>query len=457
MIARSSAPRQLTYFAEVKQLLTLAWPVMLSRIGIVSLSVVDTIMVGRYASAELAYLGIGQVPLAVILLLSIGLLMGTMVLSSKHYGAKEYAKCGEVWWRSLPFALLIGFLGLGVCLFGENILLFMGQSEEIAYRGGRISVIMGLGLPLATLHITTGFFLEGINKMRSGMVIMLTANVMNIFLNDILINGHFGFPPMGAEGSAWATLIVRAVQAFLIVGYAWCMVDHKRFAVRKRPNLAWKKAKNQREIGYAAGLSLGIENTAFNALVLFAGLISTATIGAYTITLNLFALFFMFGIGLGSATSVRVGNAFGAGDMKLLVRRAWVGLSVQGVLMFFAALFLFYNASLLVGFYTEDAEVYRIAALLLAYASLAVITDAGQTLMAQALRARGDNWVTTGLQLVSFGLIMIPVAYIAVFPLGRGPIGLIDGLLAGTFIAFILCIWRFAYLADKDKGALISN
>ncbi len=143
--------------ADVKDLLKLAWPVILNRAGVFSLSVVDTIMVGQYAATELAYLGVGQVPMGIAILLAIGLLMGTMVLSSAHFGAGEYQQCGVVWWRSLPFALLIGGIGFVICFFGEPLLLLFSQPPDIAANAGRISIILGLGLPFAALNITTVF------------------------------------------------------------------------------------------------------------------------------------------------------------------------------------------------------------------------------------------------------------------------------------------------------------
>ena len=224
---------------DTKSLLQLAWPIILNRAGIFSLSVVDTLMVGQYASTQLAYLSVGQVPVGFCLLLSIGLLIGTMVLSANHYGAGEYEQCGVVWWRSLPFAMLIGFAGMVVCLFGEPLLLVFGQPPEIAANAGRISMIFGLGLPLAMLSITTGFFLESIGRVKPGMIIILLANVLN-FLNSIFINGGMGLEAMGAEGSAWSTLIVRTVQCTLIVGYVWTMADWKKFGMRTPPSLAWR-------------------------------------------------------------------------------------------------------------------------------------------------------------------------------------------------------------------------
>ena len=146
---------------DMRDLLALAWPVVISRTGILTLSITDTVMVGHYASEHLAYVGIGMVPSNIFILVMIGLLMGTSVLVSNRFGAGETAKTGEVWWLSLPWGIAIGVVGFVICAFGETLLLLSGQTPELAEKGGRISFIAGLSLPLAAIHMTTGFFLEG--------------------------------------------------------------------------------------------------------------------------------------------------------------------------------------------------------------------------------------------------------------------------------------------------------
>ena len=92
-----------SYWPDIKTLLNLAWPVVISRVGILTLGITDTVMVGRYASEQLAYLGIGMVPSNIYILIMIGLLMGTPVLVSNRFGAQEYDKTGQVWWNALPW------------------------------------------------------------------------------------------------------------------------------------------------------------------------------------------------------------------------------------------------------------------------------------------------------------------------------------------------------------------
>ena len=82
-------------------LVKLAWPIIINRFGIMTLSVVDTIMVARYSSEQLAYLGVGLVPSNIAILILVGLILGVQVLVSQNFGAKNYEKCGEIWWRSL--------------------------------------------------------------------------------------------------------------------------------------------------------------------------------------------------------------------------------------------------------------------------------------------------------------------------------------------------------------------
>jgi MATE family multidrug resistance protein len=410
---------------DIKTLLNLAWPVVISRVGILTLGITDTVMVGRYASEHLAYLGIGMVPSNIFILVMIGLLMGTSVLVSNRFGARQYDKTGEVLWQALPWGFGIGLVGFLFCYFGEFWLLLTGQDATLASKGGHISIIAGLSLPLAAVHMTTGFFLEGIRNPRPGMVIMIAANIINIFANYVLVYGVYGFPELGAEGSIWATFIVRCAQVVAILSYVWFFIDHEKFGLR-RPKITWKGGTELRRIGYASGISMGLENGAFNALVLFAGFLGTAAIAAHIIMINVFAVFFMMGLGFGVATAVSVGNANGAGDMRLVTRWAWLGLSIQSLVMI-------------------------LAVEMIAWVAVALVFDTGQSLLAMALRARGDTWAPTLIHLLAYGVVMIPLAYIMIFPLGRGAMGLADGVILGTLVPFVLVMWRYRQLDRRAK------
>jgi MATE family multidrug resistance protein len=435
---------------DIKTLATLAWPVIISRIGIMMLTVVDTIMVGRYASEHLAYLGVGLVPHNIFILIMLGLLLGTSVLASRYFGAGDLKKAGEVWVLAMPWALFIGLVGFVVCAFGEVLLLLGGIEPDVAAKAGRISFIAGLSLPLAAMHMTTGFFLEGIRNPRPAMVIMLLANVLNIGANYVLVYGLYGFPELGAEGSTWATFTVRVVQLGCLFLYMRFLFDRQSYGLTSWPRWSWKKGAEMRQIGYASGVSLGIENAAFNALILFAGWISLTVVAAHVIMITAFGLFFMVGAGLGAATGVSVGNAYGAQDFDGVKRWTRLGLGSLTLLMGLSVLALVFFAEEFAGFYTEDAAVIALASQMLVLVAVALILDTGQTLMAYALRARGDTWWPTTVHVLCYAGVMTPVAYVSMFILGRGPLGLVDSVVIGALIPFVILLLRNYYLNRRQ-------
>ncbi|HPF47687.1 MAG TPA: MATE family efflux transporter, partial [Emcibacteraceae bacterium] len=265
---------------QFSQLVTLSIPIILQRLGIMTLGIVDTAMVGHYSTVEVGYQGIANSALASTLIIAfIGLLMGTMVLTSNAYGAKDYKKCGQIWRRSIPYSLVFGFLGFGICFFGEPILLFLGQTEDIARGGGEVIRVLSIGIPMTALMLCSQFFLEGINRPLPGMIFMFIANLLNIFLNWILVYGHFGFEPMGVIGSAWSTNIVRIFLAGSLLFYIVFFVDREKYGLFDKVDMSWNIWRKQRHIGYAAGFTNIVEHLGFAALYVFAGLLGVISLG----------------------------------------------------------------------------------------------------------------------------------------------------------------------------------
>jgi len=102
-------------------------------------------------------------------------------------------------------------------------------------------------------------------------------------------------------------------------------------------------------------------------------------------------------------------------------------------------------------FFSTDPAVYNLAVAMIAWVAVALVFDTGQSLLAMALRARGDTWAPTLIHLLAYGVVMIPLAYIMIFPLGRGAMGLADGVILGTLVPFVLVMWRYRQLDRRAK------
>ncbi|MEQ8506908.1 MAG: MATE family efflux transporter [Rhodospirillales bacterium] len=432
----------------LSELARLAGPTIISRLGVLMIAQVDAIMVGHAATTELAYLNIGNAVVINIIVACMGLLMGTLVMTSNAFGAENYRACGAAWRRSLPMAFGLGLIGFTIAWQGRDLMEILGQTGDLAAGSGSVAQVMGFGVLPVLLFLTANFFLEGLRRPMPGMVLMLLGNLLNVGLNWIFIYGAGSIPAMGAEGAAWATTAVRWALGLSILAYVWWLPDRDTFAVRK-PDPDPAAGRIQRKIGYGTGLGMGAESAAFTAMILFAGWIGALEAAAYGIAFNLMALFFMVAIGVGGATSVRVGIAFGRRDRADLELAGWTGLGANTVLAACFGLFIFFQADLLVSFYTTDPALIPIARSLVVVVAGVLVLDGAQAVMAQALRGRRDVWMPMSCQIVSYLGVMVPVAYMVSIPLGYGVEGLIWTVMGASAISLSLLAGRFRWLARQ--------
>ncbi len=148
----------------VRRTLRLALPVVGARAGLLILVVVDTAMTGHSSAVELAYFGLAMAPQVPMLLVGIGLLLGTVVLVAQADGAGDHAACGAVWRVALVHAVVIGVAFGLLSQLGEPFLALVDQSPDLAAGGGRVIAMLGWGMPAALGYAATTFFLEGINR-----------------------------------------------------------------------------------------------------------------------------------------------------------------------------------------------------------------------------------------------------------------------------------------------------
>ena len=436
---------------QVSQLVRLAVPIIVARSGIVLMMAVDIIMVGHFSTHELAYQAIGLALIMPMVVIGMGLLMGTLVICANCYGAGQYQECGKAWRQSIPYALALGIVAFLISLCGGQALLFLGQSPELAKNGGEIMRINGYGLPAFLMFLTTAFFLEGIKRPKPWMVTILVANILNLVLNWILIFGNLGAPEMGAEGAAWATTAARWFVAVALFAYIWNMKDGAQFAFRRRPDAGWKSWQSQRSIGYASSISIGAESCAFATLSLFAGWLGALPLAAYSVCYTLISMVFMVSLGLGSATAITVGNAYGRKDHRNLILAGWSGLGTNTFVMAFIGVHFAFAAELLARMFTADPKLILLAAPMIGFLAYLLVIDGGQAVIVSALRGRRDVWIPCGIQVFSYFWVMLPMAFVLTFPMQQGPIGLLQGILVASSISILLQGWRFQWLARRDR------
>jgi MATE family multidrug resistance protein len=423
--------------------LGLAVPVMFGRLGILVLVAVDTAMTGHFGAVELAYYGLAMAPQVFMLLVGIGLLMGTVVLTSQAEGAGRSGDTGGIWRVALVHAAVFGIVLTALCYVGEPFLLWTGQEPGLAAGAGSVLVIFGWGLPGVFLYTASVFFLEGINRPVPGMVVVIAANVLNFFLNWLMIFGHWGFPAMGAEGAALATTLVRWFMFAAVATYVLSRVDAARYGLRAAIPDTRALGRRFRRVGYPMGIAHGMETSAFSAMTLFAGLLGAVQVAGYMIAMNLISLAFMCAIGFATAASVRVGNAVGRGDPRGVRLAGWVATALAAIFLAAVGSLFFFAPHWLTAIYTADAAVAAIAVPTVLVAAFVLVPDGTQGVLMGALRGASDVWPATFLYLVAFWGVMIPVGYVlGVVERGGAP-ALMTAVLVSTLVAMLLLGFRF--------------
>jgi MATE family multidrug resistance protein len=432
----------------VKDLMTLAWPVILARIGIMTMGLTDAIVVGHYASRELAFHSLAWAPSSVVLTTAVGLMMGVQILTARLRGEGRHEEVGAVLRRGMVYALQIGVAAmLALAVFGPWVMKSVNFGEGLGEGASGPLVVFALSMPAYLISVAAQFFLEGLSRPKPGMWAMWVANGVNVGLNLLLVPDLLGLGIDGAVASAWATFGARtALAAFLII-YILRLPEAKKWNLWTKPARDPIVEREQIKVGLGAGASNFIEVGAFAAMTLIAGLLGTNETASWAIVINMSAIVFMLPMGLSSATAVLVGRAYGEGDRPGVMRAGLAGLGVVTVLALIVALVIWPTAGLLVGAYTSDPALIAIAGPALVLATLFFVADGIQVVAAQANRAAGDVWWPTIMHFLSYGAIMMPLGWFLAHRMGVD--GLVWAVIIASLVSGALLAGRFLRVARR--------
>jgi MATE family multidrug resistance protein len=400
-------------------LLRIAGPVALARLGIIGMGLADVIVVGQLAPDELPHQALGWAPTAVFLVAAIGLLQGVQVLTARVLGEGKPQSAGVVLRRGLVLALVSGLASaLLMWLAGPYLFGALGIEADLVAPSIAVMNVLALSVPLHLLYVAGTYFLEAIKKPGVSTAIMWAANAINLGLNLLWVPEH------GAIGSAWATVGARVFLCAAILLWIFFMKEGAHYGVRAR-GADGPSYRALLAVGVAAAVSQAVEAGAFSGMTVIAGRIGADVVSAYQIMLNLLALIFMIALGVGAATAVLVSEAFGRHAHGDVSRAGWTGLGLNAAGMMIAAVLILVFAMPIARGYTGDANIIALIVASMGVGALVLLPDGTQVVAASALRARGDNWFPTGSHIFAYAIVMPVLGYWLAERHGLGVAGLL--------------------------------
>ena len=433
------------------ELLRLATPVIGSRAGILVLMTVDLAYLGRAGADQTAFYSLGSSPFVILMVIGIGLMMGTMVTVSHAFGEENYIECGAIWRRSLPWALICGVFLTLLLIPVEDFFLLTGQNPGLAKGAAGVSFMMSLSLAPTLIYVTSAFFLEALRRPLPVLFAIGLANLLNFALNPIMVFGLGPIPEMGAEGAALATSIARTAMAVFLVLYCWYLKDHRTFGIRRPLGFGWwRQFATQRKYGYATGMSHGFESLGFGVMHIYAGWLGINSSAVFGMGMNLTALLFMAALGLANATSVRVGIAYGRRDLPDRELAGWVGTGVTFALMLVFSAILTLQPEWVALSYTNDPALVAMLITAVYIVGFVVICDGCQIVLSHAIRAAADPWTPTVLNFAAYFVVQIPLGYFLAIHMDHGVAGLFEAMLIGSVFSCAILGIRWLQLNRKD-------
>mgnify|MGYP003289671115 FL=1 len=423
---------------------------MIGQLGIIILSFADTMMVGRCGTAELAAASFVNNMFNLVIVFSTGFSYGLTPLVGNHYGRGECSSVGRMLKNGLAVNA-VAALGLMMLM---SVLYFnihrLGQPAELLPLMRPYYIVLLISLLPVLLFNAFKQFADGITDTVTPMFVLLGGNVLNIFLNWVLIYGKLGAPAMGLLGAGVATLTARVAMLMCFV-----LVFFK--AKRYRPYVqGFHESRINRpdfvllnKMGMPVGLQMGMETASFSLSTIMVGWLGTVALAAHQVMLTVGQLGFMMYYGMAAAVAVKVSNYHGQNDMAAVRTTASVGFRIILVMaaMVSVPLLLFRNT---IGFmFTDSAEVAAMVASLVIPFVVYQFGDGLQCNYSNALRGISDVKMVSIYAFIAYFIVSLPSAYLFGFIFGWGLTGIWLSFPLGLTTAGLLFYLRFR------KGSLI--
>jgi len=436
---------------QIRPVLTLALPLILAELGWMSMGIVDTIMVGHMANPALAIssAALGQVLYNTIAFGIAGILLGLDTHLSQSHGAGRFDEANR--WLLHGLILAAGLALTLILIIVCAPFLMLRLPIDRAVLSGSVAFLGALnyGTPALFLYFTLRRYLQAFNHVRPIAFALVTANLINVVGNWLLIYGHsFGpiqIPALGVTGAGLSTAISRCYLALFMVIALWRIERRHHYGLRSmarhfEPNRLRRLAL----LGAPAGGQIFVEISIFGMVTFLIGVMGRLPLAGHEIALNCASLTFMVPFAISAAAAVRVGQAIGRKSPTDAASAGWAAILLgAGAMAIFSAILLLVPHAIAASF-TEDDAVIAATIPLLFVAAIFQFFDGLQITATGALRGAGNTHAGLIVQIVGYWIIGLPIGYLFGFRLHYGAVGLWMGLCAGLIVAgtTLTLIWR---------------
>ena len=434
-----------------RYLVSLTAPIALQNLITFSLGLIDTLMVSRLGNDEMAAVTAANVPVFLLISIVFGVQSGVGILISQYWGKRDLTSISRV----IGVAALLGVslaLVVALVLFAWPVAIMdlLSNKHHLSLLGAPYLRLIGFSYVFNMLSSIYVSAQRSVENAGFGMKLFGMSTVLNTGLNYLLIFGKCGFPALGVEGAALATLLSRVAEFIVCL---ICALRSRLIPLDLRALLrpGWEMLR--RFVKYASPVLLnellwGLGNSLLT-VILGHTTVSVAFLAANGVMGNLNRLFLVVCFGLGAATAVMIGKAIGEGQshddlMALAKTLSWVTILVGAVLAVIALVLvpLLFQPVIFPLFELYDLSAHL--ATTLAVTGFACIPLHAYSISAVTgiLRAGGDVLWSTVLDLAPQWVLALPLTALLALVLDADPWFVSLAIQAESFVKCPICLWR---------------
>ena len=447
----SAAPDSLR--TRLRVLLSLAWPVVLTRATQSVIGFCDALMVAPLGEAELAAVTTGALNSFALIILPMGTVFILQSFVSQLRGRGELGRVTRYAQYGLLLSLLAGLAGvcaipflpraLSLIAFAPDVRAFM--SEYLAIR--LLSVAFAVGIE------ALGNWYGGLGNTRAAMQAGVVAMAVNVLGNYALIQPRWGLEGFGVAGAAWASVLGSAVGFFVLLGMFVLRRGYP--AIAQSSPFLWTELWRVLRFGLPSGINWFFEFSAFALFMnVVVGHLGTTALAAFNVVIQLNSVAFMPAFGLASAGAILVGEAIGRRDYDGVWRT--VKLTAQLTCLFMGTVGLLYLTipEWLVGYFAAGhsgrASFLELAAWMLALSAVWQLFDGLGMTLGEALRAAGDTAWCMWARVVIAWVIFTPLSWLWVVTFDGGPTAVMLSMM--VYMALLALVLGYRYRTGRWRG-----
>ena len=432
--------------AYIKTAANMAWPAVLESFFVAFAGLVDSLMVSSIGAYAVAAVGLTTQPKFIGLAIFIANNVAVSAIVARRKGQQDRKSANQTLMIALMFVVIMGTLVSAACVyFADPIIRLCGSGEDthessVLY----FRIIMG-GMMFNIISLAINAAQRGSGKTKIAMKTNVTANVVNMIGNYLLIGGNFGFPALGIMGAAIATVFGTFVACCMSIASVLSKDSFVSipYIIKEKIKPTIAPLRSMIRIGSNIFIEQILMRIGFMSVAVMAAKLGTDAFAAHQVGMNVMSLSFSFGDGMQVAAVALIGQSLGEQNPEMAKLYGSICQRMGNVISIILAAFYLLFGHLLFGLFFQEEHIIAMGVMIMKVIVVIVLLQIAQVIYMGCLRGAGDVFFTTVASTISVTLVRPLFSYFFCYAMGLGLIGIWFGIVSDQFCRFVLTTWRF--------------